>query len=140
MAVKNPQEVAKKWANRVANSASDYRAGVMAVREAPGAAAARAVDRMIERLIALRDSGQLQAAMQSVSLQDWQRAAVEKGADRLASGARAAEPKMQNFLAEFLPYVESVKASLPERGNMDQNIERMLANVRGMARFKRTRR
>lgn len=137
MAAKNASDVAKRWASRVANSASDYRAGVMAVKEAPGAAAARAVDRMIEELIRQRDSGELQARMQSVSLQEWQKAAADKGADRLAGGARAAESKFTNFMQQLLPYVESVKASLPPRGSQEQNIERMLANVRAMAQFKR---
>lgn len=139
MAKGNAQEVAAKWASRTANAVSDYKAGVMAVKEAPGAAAARQVGRMIDRLQQMAASGELQAAMQSVSLADWQRATAEKGGERLASGARQSQGKMQQFLTEFLPYVQSVKESLPSRGTPEENIERMLQNVRQLSKFKKRR-
>lgn len=137
MARMNPAEVAAKWANRTSGATAEYKAGVQAVKQAPGVAAAAAVDRMIARLQELRDSGKLAQRMQSVSLSEWQAAALGKGADRLASGARAAQPKMQQFMSEFLPFVEGVANSLPARGDFSQNMQRMIANAEAIHQFKR---
>jgi len=139
MAKTNPSEVAAKWATRTAAAVSDYKTGIDSVRVAPGESAAQAVDRMIAKLQALRDSGELAQSMRSVSLAEWQRAAKEKGAERLASGARQAQGKMAQFMTDFLPFVDSVRASLPPRGDMEQNLQRMMQNARDIAQYKRKR-
>lgn len=135
----NPQDVAAKWATRTANAVSDYKAGVQAVKVSPGVSAAAHVDLMLAKLQEMAASGELQRRMASVSLADWQAATAGKGAERLATGARAAQPKMANFLSEFLPFVEQVKNNLPERGTMDQNIQRMVANVQAISQFRKRR-
>lgn len=139
MAKTNPSEVAQKWATRTAGAVSDYKAGIDSVRVAPGESAAQAVDRMIAKLQALRDSGELAQSMRSVSLADWQRAAKEKGAERLASGARQAQGKMASFMQDFLPFVDSVRSSLPPRGDMEQNLQRMIQNARDISQYRRKR-
>ena len=135
---KNPNEVAQKWAQRTAGATDAYRRGVEAVREAPGAKAAQRVDAMIQRLMELRDSGELQRRMESVGVEEWRRMTLEKGPERLASGVRAAQPKMTEFLKEFLPYAENVAASLPPRGSFEDNVNRMVENARRLREFKRS--
>ena len=136
---KSPTEVAAKWKQRTAASTQAYRDGVQSVTEAPGAAAARNIDRMINRLIELRDSGELARAMSSVSLESWKQSTLEKGSQRIAGGVQAAEGKMANFMAEFLPFAESVSQSLPPRGDFSQNMQRMVDNATKLHEFKRSR-
>ena len=136
---KSASEVTKKWVQRTSGATQAYREGVMGVTEAPGKSAARAVDRMIQKLIEARDSGDLQKAMESVSLEEWKRLTSEKGASRLASGVQAAEGKMQKHMSNFLPFVESVKQSLPPRGTLQENLQRMMENAQKLSEYKKPR-
>ena len=135
-----PQEVAAKWSRNLAGSTESIRAGIEAVQESPTAKAARAVDRQVAGVQAAAASGKTQRALQAVTLDMWKDAALNKGLPRIASGATAAEPKMENFMAELLPYVESQVQQLDSkmpRGDFEQNINRMVAMARAMKKFKR---
>ena len=133
---KSPADIAAKWANRTAQATTEYKQGVEGVSVAPGEAAAAAVHRMVAELQRQLDSGELEAAMRSVSLSEWKQATLQKGAERLASGARTAQPKMQKFMSQFLPYAENVSKSLPPRGDFSQNMQRMIENAEKLHQFK----
>jgi hypothetical protein len=75
-----------------------------------------------------------------VSLDEWRTATLNKGIPRVASGAQQAIPKMQSFMAEFLPHVERVAQqvrSMP-KGGIENSIARATAQIRGNAAFKRS--
>lgn len=118
-----PEQIAQKWATNLGGASQAIKDGVAAVRTAPGQAAAAPT--CPERRVA------------SVSLQDWQSAMTDKGINRIASGATAAQGKFGAFMGQLLPYIERVNGSLPARGNLEQNITRMTTFVRGMSQFKR---
>ncbi len=132
-------EVAAKWAQGVAAGVDRYRAGVQGVTVAPTEAAIAAIPRYQEGVMAAVTSGRLERGLRRVTLNDWQRATIDKGAPRLATGARQAEPDVANFFTEFLPFLENVKRSLPARGNLEENLQRMLQNAREISQFQRTR-
>jgi hypothetical protein len=136
---KNSQQVAKKWVSKMSGASEAYKQGIESVQRSPGEAAAAAVPRMIQKLMEMHESGELQRRMASVGLAEWKEAAKNKGASRLASGAAAAEGDFANFMSEFLPFVENVKQNLPERGDFNQNMQRMLANAEALHKFKRSR-
>lgn len=133
----NPQQAADNWANGMANAGTKMRAGIEAVTTNPMETAAGRVDAYVAGVQRAASNGKYQAGLRRVTLQDWKRAMIDKGLGRIAGGAQAGKPKMQQFLAEFLPYVETVKASLPPRGSLDQNIQRMIQQVQGNAAFRR---
>lgn len=135
MAAKDPQAVAARWASRLASSTQQITDGVQGVTVAPGQAAARQKAVWAQNVQASQDKWA--ARVGSVSLGDWQQSMITKGAPRVASGAQAAVPKMASFLTQALPYIETVKAGLPARGTLDQNIARMTAFVQGMSKFQR---
>lgn len=137
MAHKDPASVAADWAQKLGGATSKITAGVQSVQVAPGQAAARQKAVYLQNVTANADKWATHVA--AVPLGDWQAAMVNKGIPRIASGATAAQGKMQNFLTQFLPYVDSVKRGLPARGNLDANIARMVAMVRGNAQFKMRR-
>lgn len=132
-AMPSPQAAAQSWANNLGAAVNKYTAGVQAVTQAPGAAAAAAVDRWIAGV----QAGQQAFVTNSnaVTLQAWQSAAVNKGAPRLASGATAAQTKVQTAFTSLFPYIAQTVGSLPARGNLDQNIARSSAFQRAMAAY-----
>ena len=136
MAAQDPNTIATNWANRLAASTQKITDGINGVTVAPGQAAARQADAWANNTVAAKPKWQANVA--KVSLQEWQQAAISKGVARIAGGAQAAEPKFAAFMGQLLPHIDRTKASLPARGNLDQNINRMVAFSRGMATFKRS--
>ncbi len=136
---KDPNSVARKWAQNLSASTESIREGVMGVTESPTAKAADAADRMVAGVQAAVQSGKYQRGLRAVSLEQWKQDMLDKGLSRIAGGAQNAQPKMAAFLTEFLPHVEQVQAkvnSMP-KGSLEANINRMIANARGLAQFKR---
>jgi len=129
----DPATVAANWAARLGQSTQKIQAGIQGVTVAPGQAAARNKAAYIANVTAKVDKWASRTA--AVSLADWQAAAIAKGLPRIASGATAAQPKFQNFMVQFLPAVASARASLPPRGDIEANINRMTTFVRAMSKF-----
>lgn len=107
MAMPSPQAAAQRWANNLGASGDKIKQAVMAVTVSPTSKAAAAVDRQVAGVQAAAASGKTQAALNRVTLQDWQSAMVNKGINRLTSGAQQAQPKVQAFLTQFLPYLQT---------------------------------
>lgn len=133
MANQTPEQIAQAWANRLSQSTQKITDGVNAVKVAPGVLAARQADLWLQQIQANKAKWQKNTA--GVTLGDWQTAMIEKGAPRIAQGANASVDKFASFMGQLLPHIDRVKASLPPRGTLDQNINRMVAAARGMAQF-----
>jgi hypothetical protein len=127
---KNPADVAQRWVTGMQNSGDAWKQGVQAVTVAPGQAAARKADLWLARLNASK--GKWQANVASVSLQEWQTAMIDKGQQRIGTGATAAQSKFADFMAFLLPNIDRIKGTLPERGTYEQNKQRMMAFSDGM--------
>lgn len=130
----DPQTAAQRWAQNLGASTQKITDGINAVTEAPGVAAARQSQVWLQRTTASHDK--FKANVQAVSLQSWKDSAITKGVARVASGAQAAQPKMADFLTQFLPHVQQVRSTLPARGDLEANIARMTQQVRGTAKFR----
>ena len=140
MAQKDPTAVSNKWSQNLSNSTNSIRDGVTAVTVAPGQAAAAAQATMRQRLLDAIDSGKWAAAVSNVSLASWKNSMLTTGLTRIADGARKGQPKMQTFLAQFLPFVANVQAQIKSMPNATQadRENRMLANSRLMKQFKKS--
>lgn len=109
--------VAAKWAQNTSGAAAAMKAGVMAVTTAPTATAAQHLDRYQQGVMNAVSSGKMAAALNAVSLQDWQQAMVTKGIARVPQGVQAAQPKFQSFMDSWLPYEQGLQqrmASMPK--------------------------
>lgn len=139
MAKVTATEFGEKWARRLSGSTEDIRTGLGKVTESPTAKAAGKQEKMLANLSAAVRSGKWANGLKRVSLEEWKRAAIDKGVPRIASGAAAAESKMADFGAELLPHidrgVESIKA-MPDV-TIEDSIARMNAFIRHMAKFTR---
>lgn len=133
--ITDPSAVANKWSQRLSASGQAITDGVNAVQKAPGQAAAAQVDVWLTNLQASRDKWVRNVS--AVSLQSWQQAMLTKGVPRIATGAQAAVPKMTAFMAQWLPYEQSGRNSLPPRGTIQQNIQRAVAMMQYNANFQR---
>lgn len=139
---KDATKIAAKWRARMQASSQDMADGVNAVTTAPGQMAKAKQDTMKARLIAAIDSGKWAANVSAVPLSEWQDAMIKKGVPRAQEGASQAEPKVQQFMAELLPFTESVKrqiAAMPNATEADRRA-RMNKAFDLMKTFKRTRR
>lgn len=135
MAGSTPDQIAADWAARLGASREKITRGVQGVTTAPGQAAARQKSAWVQNTSAAADKWA--ARTQAVSLGDWQQAMTTKGIDRIGQGATAAQGDFAQFMGQLLPHIDSVRATLPARGNLDANIGRATAFMRGMAKFQR---
>lgn len=136
MANQSPDQIAAQWASRLGQSTQKITDGVNSVTVAPGQAAARQKAVWAQNVVAAQDKWAKNTA--AVTLNDWQTAMTEKGVQRIATGASAAQPKFAAFMGQLLPHIDRVKSTLPARGNLDQNITRMVNFARGMATFSKS--
>ena len=127
MAVTNmsPQDIAARWSSGLGNATAKIQAGVEAVRTAPGAAAAANKSGYLSGVQSSVDKWA--SRVSAVTLQSWQQDFINKGLPRISTGAQNAEPKMANFMTQFLPFLRTTVASLPARGNFQANVQRAVA-------------
>lgn len=130
---RNPEQIAADWAAKLGQSTQKITEGVQSVTVAPGQAAARQKQVWATNTAASVDKWARNTA--SVTLQDWQSAMIDKGTQRIASGATAAAPKFAQFMSQLLPHIDSVVRTLPPRGGLEANITRSAQFARGMAKF-----
>jgi len=141
MARVNPQEAADKLIRRLSGATEDIRRGIQGVQQAPSQAAIAQKELLKQKINEAIDNGTWEAGLNSVSLQDWKDAALNKGVSRIAGGISAARPKLTKFYAELLPAVDAAAAevkSMP-KGTLEDSINRMVTYTRAMANFKKTR-
>jgi hypothetical protein len=135
MAVPTADQAAARWAANLGAATTRIQQGVQAVSVAPGTAAARQKTVWQQNTTAAADKWATNVA--KVDLGSWQQDTINKGIPRIASGASAAQPKFSAFMSQFLPYVQSQQGSLPPRGNLQANIQRMVSWTNAMAQFKK---
>jgi hypothetical protein len=133
-------QAATNWASKMASSGEKMKAGIQAVTQSPTAKAAQRQQAYLDGVMRAVSSGKYAAALNRVSLESWKAAAINKGIPRVAQGAAEGKQRFQDFMTQFLPYVQQgVQAleSMP-RGGLEENIQRMVAMVRHNAAFQRS--
>ena len=137
----NPSTIAQKWANRMAGAGEAMKNGVQAVTVAPTEQAAAAKERWIAGIQKAATEGKFEQGLRRVSLEDWKRAMVDKGVSNMTNGARNSVGKVQAFLSEFLPYADTVSATVAAlpKGTVEDSINRAATAIRMLSNFKRSR-
>jgi hypothetical protein len=133
--MKDPAASATKWANNLGAATQAITDGVNRVTVAPGQKAAAQVS--VWQANTAAAAQKFARNVGRVGLSQWQNDMIQKGIPRIAQGAQQAQPKMQNFLTAFLPFVDQGVKALPPRGNLQANINRMVGMVNHNASFQR---
>jgi len=134
MAMPSAAEAAQKWATNLPASQQRYVDGVNAVTVSPGTLAARSAATWAANTAAAQQKFARNSA--AVSLQSWQQATATKGAQRLSSGAQAAQSKVEQTFAKLFPAIQQAVAALPPRGDIEANIARSAAFARQMNKYR----
>lgn len=129
-AMPSPNAVATKWAQRMASSGPAMTDGINAVTTSPGQAAAAAKNTWLQAVSQSADRYATNVA--AVPLQVWKDATINKGVQRVALGAQAAQPKFEQAMSKWLPTIASIVGSLPPRGGIDANAARSVAFMKAM--------
>jgi len=123
MAMPSAADAAARWSQQFGASGARWAAGVQAVTVSPGVLAARAVDRWAANTAAAAPKFARNSA--AMTREEWVNTTVTKGQPRLASGAQAAQSKVEAAFAKLFPFIESTVRGLPPRGDIEANIVRM---------------
>lgn len=139
MARVTPQQAAEKWSRRLGASGQDIQTGVQQVTQSPMQLAAANQQGYIMGVQEAVNSGKWQAGLQRVSLPQWQQAMIQKGIPRIASGAQQGIPKMQEFMTQFLPYLDQGVAQVRQmpKTSVQDGIARATAMILHNAAFRR---
>lgn len=133
----NPAAATAKWVQNLSAATERMTTGAQAVTKAPGQAAAAAADKWLARVTAAKAKFATNVA--AVSLQDWQNSYINIGIPRVAQGAQAKQAKVQNFMSQFLPYLQRGVATIDQMPSvtLEDGIARATAMIRYNAKFKK---
>jgi hypothetical protein len=139
MAPKDPKAIAEKFVRRAQSATQDMITGVNNVTINPAQQAFAKEQKLLNNVTQAIQSGKWRRGMQTVTLESWKQSMVQKGAPRVAAGVQAAQPKMEAFYSELLPYQEQLQTKLGSMPDLtlEDSINRATTWMRGMANFKR---
>lgn len=134
-----PEEASKKQVRNLSNSVEDIRRGVNAVTDSPTEKAANAQDNYVAGIQRAVADGKWQRGLRRITLQQWKDAFLNKGLNRIAPGAQAAQGKVEAFYREFFPHIQSAQDEVDRlpKATLEDSITRMTTFIRRMAEFKR---
>lgn len=134
MARVTPQEYVEKHARRLKQSLPDIKTGIERVTIPPGQAAAREEQRMLTNTMEAIQSGKWATRVGAVSLQDWQKATIDKGLSRIPAGVDAAMVKNVPMAERLLTAVDAAaaKAKALPKGTIEDSISRASMFMREM--------
>lgn len=139
MAKLTPQEIREKHARNLKNATGQIQNAVMKVSTAPGVQAAKKQDKLVQNWTNAVTSGKWANRVSAVSLQQWQDDMVKKGIPRIAQGIDNSAAKVEAFFSEFMPFVDKVQSQVKAMPDLtlEDNLNRMVANARGLSQFRR---
>ena len=125
----NPQAATQKWMTAMSGAGTAYTAGINGVQTAPGVLAARASNKYLMGVQA--NVTKFERNVSAVPLSTWQQLAISKGANRLGSGAAAAEPKFLAFTTSFFAFLKTVEAQVANMptDTIDQRIAKAVQQM-----------
>lgn len=132
MAGASAQENAEKWAQKYGASSEAYKKGVNRVTESPMQKAVAQQSALLNNFTQSVVSGKWARNTGAVQLPTWKTACTEKGAPAIAAAARVGAEKYARKEAQNKPIRDQIRASLPPRGTIEENMERSRQMAMGM--------
>jgi len=134
----SPEEFAEKWSRRLKSATEDIRKGVEKLDKSPTELAIKKKEKLKQRLIEAIDSGRWERGLQRVTLEDWKRAMISKGLNRIPAGVDEATPKVAEFGKALLSHIEGGQKAIESMPDLtlEDNINRMVTFIRHMSKFR----
>lgn len=135
------QAVAAKWAARMAGAGENMKAGVQAVTDNPAQAAIAAKDRWVSGIQRAAQEGSYEDGLAGVTTESWKSDMINKGIPNMQNGARAAQPKVAKVFGPLLAHAAQVSAEVQAmpKGTLQDGLNRAVAAITGMSKFKKPR-
>lgn len=131
----DPTVATQKWVSRMQAASAEITAGVNAVTEAPGLAAARASNAWLARITASVDKWKRNVA--AVTLEQWKTAMIERGIPAISTGVTAKSQNYQNFAVKCYPYIATGVAHVKgmPKGTIAQSVARAQYFIEYMSKY-----
>lgn len=141
MAKLTPEEFQEKHARRLKGATDDMRKGIERVTENPMLKAVAKQEKMRTKLMQSIDDGKWARGLKRVSTEEWKDKMINKGLGRVASGIDGAKDKVVSFASELLPHIDRLKEKVDKMPDttIDDSANRMVAFMKGMSDFKRSK-
>lgn len=137
----NVQKAIGKWQANTGAAAEAMKDGVRNTSKDPIALAAAAADKYIQNVQKAHSEGRFQKGLAKTNKAEWQAAMIDKGAQNMANGARAASPRALKAIGDVIQYTQSVAdqiASMPSATEADMDA-RALKTIQLMREYKKSR-
>lgn len=133
-------EISDKHAKRTIAAIPEFTAGVAGVTESPTAKAAASQDKWLAGIQKAAEMGRFKSGLERVSLDEWKRKTLNKGAGRIAAGVEESKGKVTDFFEDFLPHLEVLDRKLKDMPSvtLEDSIARATAAIRHNAEFRRS--
>jgi hypothetical protein len=135
----NPQLALAAWKAGMGTAGARMTAGVNAVTVSPTAQAAAAVNKWQQGVQRAAQNGSFVNGCNSVSLQDWKTATIQKGVPNMQNGVNALTPKAQQNMAAQVAFSQQLSQTIQSMPNTTESEAeaRALAAIRGMRAYGR---
>jgi len=135
MPMLTPAQISQKWLSNYQGAATAMTQGAQAVNQAPGVAAAAAVQTWLTRLQA--SAAKWQAKVSAVTLQEWQQAYINLGIPRGQAGAAAKQAKYTTFITAYMAFLQTAVAQVKAmpKGTLQAGINRAVAMINASAQW-----
>lgn len=118
-------QLTQRFQNGLASAGQSYQDGVSAVESAPGQAAAQQADLWLQNIQKSKDKWKKNVS--AVTLDQWQAAAIQKGAPALTNSAPLAAQKYSAKAGKLISTINQGLSTLPPRGTtLEQNMARTM--------------
>jgi hypothetical protein len=101
----DPTAATAKWVSRMQAAAPEITAGVNAVSEAPGVAAAKQAHAWLTRITASVDKWKRNVS--AVTLEQWKTAMIDRGIPAINAGVNAKSGNYQAYAVKAYPYIQT---------------------------------
>lgn len=132
-----PAQATAKWLTGISGAQDRMKSGALAVKDAPGAKAAAAADKWLQRVTAAKPK--FIANSKAVTLQQWQDAYINTGLPRVSQGAQDKQGKYTSAMEQFFPYMDQGLAVIDRMPNntIEDAVARAAAMIRHNAKYVR---
>jgi len=124
--VKTAQQAAANWAASAGRAQTAWQEGVQSYNGDWAGATTAQQSTMLQQLTQAVTSGRWAQGVQRVGTQGWKQATTNKAAN-FGTGFNAGASKQATAIAKILQAEQSIVASLPPRGDFNQNVQRSVS-------------